>query len=718
MGKFGEKVFDTNFALDNDCRERVTEVLTPQLEFVRDDRMSMEDEWEKFFHMWNVEHDDHHTYAGRAKLYIPEVRKNVEAQARQLTEAAIPNDDFFEVSPGSGGSKKGALIRKSIARWQIEKMALRSNLHVYNRQNVMLGTSPVAILWNKKTNQVFRRGRNDAGKMTVNREMIEQYNGPEFVVRDLFRWYAMNPLAKSHKDDGCFEDALIGHFELLRKIKEHKIPKSLQEELLAAPGEAESMKELSKYIRRIEQTGIGLKSNQGYGGEIDLSKIKEVPLNLRRHMLTSVFCPMVLPEACTKDEDPECPIPVQIELVNGKPVSIRRNQFWHQQDPYLVGKYILPNADQFYGQGMPWALQYMQHELNSTAEQTMDSKTLALNPIALIDPALAAQLNDFEIAPAAKWFVNPNGVKFAAIPDLSGTGYQAMGYLRSQMQEYADRNPALPSQLAGKARSATQAGIVNDAVEVDLKAFQIQNEEMVLQPMLGMIESLTDQNIDDDQIIMILGRRASDWRRQLVKRGTALGTYNYFWSATKRNQNKPVQARQMIDMFKVIGSLPQDAQAALKFRWDEATKILWNDLLELPDGDKVIGSLDEMQAQDPEVEHKMLENGMELEVLTGDNDDEHLKKHDDHLKDLKPGSEQHRELAKHMFQHAMQKERKLRAQAAQQRIQQMMMQQMEQQAQAGQVGQGKAGGGMQGSGNRTQLSPNTTSGNMGSGVRA
>jgi hypothetical protein len=707
MAKKDKTVWEKNFAENREIREMVADYFIPKLKEVKDNRKELEQSWMRFFKMWNVTHDENHGYSGRAKLYVPEVRKNVEAQARQLTEAAFPNEDFFDVSPGDSGTKDGAQIWKSMMRWYMENTQIRVKYHVFARQETLYGTSPVYIPWNRKVEHAFRSAKDPkTGKIRPTKKQIEIFNGPDFIVKDLFKWYALNPHKADILEDGCAEYQVLNRFDLLLREKNGELYG--RKDVEQGNTDAFRMEELENDIQQAEAIGLQV-DNRGYAGEASLRKDEENKAN--NYLVCTIYTKMVLPQACEPDEDPRFPISVKIEIYNNEHVGlVRRNPFFHQRPPYLVGKYILPQPDFFYGQGIPWAIQYMQYEINSKAEQSMDSATLSLNPIAIVDPGLAGQTNEFNVEPGAIWWANPQGVKFAQVPDVTATGYAAIGQLRSQMQDYSDRSPALPSQLMGKSRTATQSEMVFDTISTDNKSFQLQNEILVLQPMLEMWESLADQNVNEDQVIMILGARASDWKRALVTKNQTLGSYRYFWKVTNIHQNRQVLARQLIDAIKVAGSLPP--QSGLRFDFGEAYKMLWVDGFGLPDGAKILGLPEDMKSQSPEVEHKMLDMGLEIEVLPHDDDEEHMKSHDKELGELKD-EEQKKTLMIHIIKHKQQLQMKMQAIQQQMMQQQMMQQQLIQQG-----GQAPKRGQMVGSGNRTQLSPNANAGDMASGVRA
>jgi hypothetical protein len=706
-------VWEYNFAKNEAIVDAVRKTIIPKLKSSRDGRSELESIWMRDYNIWNVVHDDAHLYSGRAKLYIPEVRKNIEAQARQLTDMAFPSDQYLECMPGTGGTRKGAALHKAIRQWQVEQAQLPIKFHVHNRQKCLYGTSVAYVAWSKRVEHVFKNARNPkTGKIQASRQLMELFNGPDFIVRDLFRWYTLNIKKADLGDEGCAEIQVLNRFDLVQKDRAGLLVGL--DEILKGNSDAYSKEELYRDVERAENLGLHINPTQGYAGVAALSG-REDPDNptINNYMCTTVYAKIECPDACLEEEDPSLGIPMKIEIYDNEHVGfVGRNPFFHQRPPYVVGKYILPGPDEFYGQGIPQATRYMQYELNSKAEQNMDSVTYALNPIAFIDPAMTAQNANFEMEPGAKWFVNPAGVKFGAMPDVSATGLTAIGSLRSQIQDFSDRQPSLPSQLAGKARTATQAQIVNDVISLDTKAFQRQQELMELEPLMQMFESLTEQNAEDDQMVLLLGKNSTNWQKLIAPRNLLLGNYTYFWRVSTSQQNKQLQARQMIDMLKVYGALPPEIQAKTPLDLPETFRTIFRELLDIPNADKIMPSPDEQISQDPATILKMLTLGMEVEVLPGDDNASIIRFLADAFRQEKDKVLQ-KQIAEQMLKQKQALEAKMQ-QAQAQHAQQlaMMHMQMQAQAQGGQKGGGARGG------NRTQLSPNASTGDMASGLRA
>lgn len=703
-------VWTENFANNARVRDAVKNIFPAKIQNTRDSRYTLEEDWMRFVNMWDVQHDDSHMYNGRAKLYIPEVRKCVEAQARQLVELAFPTDDFITCYPMPGGTTRGADVQQSIRRWQVEQSNLKGRFLVFARQQAMLGTSPAYVCWDKKVDHAFKQARNPkTGKIKISRQLVETFNGPTFIPRDLFKWYAINPKKMEFEEDGTIELRVVDRAYVESQAKLGMI--FGMDEILGGNSDAWNKDVFEKDIRRAEMMGLQIDSKQGYAGTASLKEGDENKMG--NYELATIYARVICPEACLEDEDPTVPIPMKIEIYNGEHVGfVGRNPFFHQKPPYVVGRYIYPNADEFYGQGIPKAVQYQQYELNSKAEQAMDSITLSLNPIAMIDPGMAAQNGNFEIEPGATWFVSPNGVRLDRMPDVSQSGYAAISQLRSQIQDYSDREPALPSQLSGKARTATAANQVGEAQSVDFNTFKRQNEQDVLIPLMEQWEALTTQHSEEEFIIMVLGRSFGEWKQHIVNKEQFAGNYKYMWKAASDFDNRAVKARQMIDMMKVAGSLPPESQAKLGFDFAEAYRILWKEIMRLPNSDKVIPDPMAMPVQDPEVIFRMLELGMDVEVLPTDNNMEFLRMYSEKYPTVK-NEEMKRRVMQQVIEHKKMLEKK---QQVMQQLQEQKQQQM-QMALAEQQGK-RPSSGTQGSGNRTQLSPNANAGDVASGVRS
>ena len=217
----------------------------------------------------------------------------------------------------------------------------------------------------------------------------------------------------------------------------------------------------------------------------------------------------------------------------------------------------------------------------------------------------------------------------------------------------------------------------------------------------------------DDMLVMILGRRAGDFKRTLLSRTDLLGRYAYRWKGASANANKQVLGRQMLDALKVLTTMPPPMISQLNFNGSEFFKILWSDIWNLPDADKILGQAEEMVTQDAEAENKMVKMGLEIEVYPMDDDKAHIPIHDGEIGTTKDPT-QKMILMQHVLIHKKNDEQKQMQKQQQQQMQQQQqqLQQLQMQALAVKATPKQPAGRSQGSGNRTQMSPNANAGDI------
>ena len=133
------------------------------------------------------------------------------------------------------------------------------------RQMCLLGTSPIYLPWRRDVRHEFR-SRRDGKKVLPKKQEIELFNGPDFVVRDLFRWYAFNP-KKSNLEDGCFEIMACSKFEL--EAMERKGLLANLDKILGGASDAYLEEEFNRDILRARRSQ-GASMNQVQRGVLAL----------------------------------------------------------------------------------------------------------------------------------------------------------------------------------------------------------------------------------------------------------------------------------------------------------------------------------------------------------------------------------------------------------------------------------------------------------------
>jgi hypothetical protein len=124
-----------------------------------------------------------------------------------------------------------------------------------------------------------------------------------------------------------------------------------------------------------------------------------------------------------------------IVLVNDAwPIRIQPNPFYRKRRPWRVARF-LKVVNEFYGRGIVEAFASVQYMLNDIGNLTIDNIISALNPIVLINDDLVSNFDSLQFAPNAKWFVDPDGVKFVSPPNVAQIGMATLQMFTGLVQD-------------------------------------------------------------------------------------------------------------------------------------------------------------------------------------------------------------------------------------------------------------------------------------------
>jgi hypothetical protein len=402
--------------------------------------------------------------------------------------------------------------------------------------------------------------------------------------------------------------------------------------------------------------------------------------------------------------------PAVVEIVNERLVTrIQRNPFWHQLPPFDFMRYIKGLPGQFYGQGLPEPVLPMQHQVNDHANQGMDSATLALNNITIINPAYAPNSDSFEIEPGAKWYADPNAVKQMNFPDLSDTAIKNVSYVRGMITEMSDNSPQMPDPLAGKARSTGQAQMAINEWQTDLYSFIDDIATESLNPFAKKVHMLLQQNLKDDDVIRITGKYAGTWINRVVVPEMIFGNFAFNWTGRLQIESKTIQTQQMMNFAKIYQTIPPEERQGMRFNWENFILKLMRDGFHIKDTSNLIETSRLKSSTPPDIEHRILDLGGTIKVMPGDDDAVHMAYHEAEAKKLDPVKDRFKLaiLARHQLQHKTQREEKARAAQMQAQMQAMMMAQVQNQQPSKQVT----------AGNLNQINESTDPADMNRGMK-
>jgi hypothetical protein len=664
----GRRPLDFNFASNEDYAQATMNMLVDIWRIVFRERREREERWKEGYRAWTVDQTDIDSiYQGRADLNLPQIRKEVETMSRRIVKGLFP-DNFLDATPIRLENEDVAEANAQVTEHYIANvMKAKGQFGPWVKQGVIYGTSPLRSFWKTDVNEQFFRERffinNKQGVLEPRfkkvRRPVTTYDAPCVRAEDLMNTWVY-PHNVSHPDqlEMVFWRTKIRRDQLLMKVKEGAAHKSVVDQIKDT-GKSKDL-DFEQQQEKFQQFGVS--------GELVQVEGKEM------FDLLEIWCSLLLPGE-------KVPVPVVVEIINEAHVTrIQRNPYWHQKPPFDFMRFIVPPAGEFYGRGLPEASIKTQHQLNATLNQTMDSATLSLNNITVINPAFAPNAESFELEPGAQWWADPAAVKQFEFPDLSQNGMRNVAALRQIITEMSDNSPQLPDPIAGKARSTGQAQLAVNEWQTDLFSFMEQISDEALNPFAHKIHVMLQQYLPDDQVIRVAGRNSPSWTGRIITPEQLVGNFNFIWKGSLQIENQAIKTQQALNFMRVIAQLPPEAK--VKIRWDNFVRTLLKDGIQMKDSEFMVETTSDGASTEPGLENKILELGGSIVVNPSDDDDLHITSHRAWAELTKSNFVRLQE-SKHIRLHEEQKEAK-RQEAL---IQQLQLAQLQAQAQP----QGPAG---------------------------
>lgn len=617
--KFRSKAdFKTNYATKESVAKRFFDEFTDRIQSARNNRLQLEELWLEDYRLWACQPNEE-GYQGFANIFVPELNNQVESSIEKGHTALFPGSDYIMAVPMKATGKETAKKIQAAVQYELEQKIQCTLLYDQHlRQKVLLGTGPVKTGFRKDMVQAFRRTKAGRSKIVD----VPRYWGTTCKSVNLFRWYIFPEMSTLDTCDFVFEEDMYS----LATAKRDGIYANLDE---VGPMD----KDLDHDWIDLEKMEIDRLANA-------LDRYKNCAL------FTEIWADFSLIEG-------EPPVPVQCVIANKSTVVLlRRNPYWFQTHPYDAARYVIRPNGSFYGLSLPDRIRDQQYAINDLMNQTMDSINYANNPIALIDPALAGDLNSMKVMPGAKWLGSPEGIEFRNFTDVSGTGLRGMQEVRGQIAQFSDNTPGIAPQLQGKSRSATQASIVQASVSGRQRIQGKIEETAVLSPVCRKIHILLQQFMDESFQIRKQGADNGEWIVEEVKPEDLVGDVDFLWRGQSEVEKTAVYTQQLLSLYgealKTAAIMPGEVNLPKLFLRvaKEAFKI---------DGLEEIFKSEQMSKTiNPDAENLALLEEQDLPVFPADDDAEHIQKHQI-VADDQAASDRARVLAiKHIEKHRVQ----------------------------------------------------------------
>lgn len=620
IAKFGH-----NYAGDDKAVSRFMEQFSSIIDQTRQNRLSLEMKWIKDQKLWSCKLDDE-GYQGMSNVFVPEAHHQIETGVEKALTSLFPSPDYIYAIPKNGTKPEDAEKIRAAVLYEIESKNMLSVKHdEYARQKILMGTSVYKTTFVKDLIQVFSRDKKGKPIKTF----VPRFHGAQIQVVDLLRWYIYPETSASIQEALLvFEDQFVN---------------------------------INKAKRMMDENGKPLYLN--------LDKIHAVPEDTKRQWADSDRLDMVNLHSLTKQmpgsalftevwvdfdvKEGEAPVPCQAVIGNDRTMlRLVRNPLWFQMPPYAASRYIARPGKMFYGFSLPDRIRTQNYMMNDVTNNTMDSMNYTLNPPTIIDPALAGDISTFKVKPGAKWMGSPEGVRVEQFPDVSVSGLRIMQELRGMVAQFSDNSPAVAPQLEGKARSATQAQLVQSSITAKQRVQARAEEIEVLGKLCWMVHILLQQFMKEDWQIKYQGPEAGSWLTAMVKPNDLVGEVDFEWRGSSEEERNAVRSQQLLAFYNMAlqtaAVMPGEIDLPALFRR------IGKEAFNLRDLDEIFKSMRDARTVDPELENKALRDGEDLRVNPGDNDKRHKAVHELELENPDLSDEAKLAILRHLERHDVQ----------------------------------------------------------------
>ncbi len=542
MNVKGMPDLDKNYAEDEQTRRYVEQEVYPILMQVRQDRMGLEATWRELNAMEMLVHDYHQGYKGRSDVYLPVYSRIKQTHVSNLSLGLFPSDEYLDVTDLDSVEQDKALGVKRYTQWDMESNAkVRTKLKPFLGSFTNLGNAVFKVDYQKK---LAYTGRNNVKKMVQGflrqpefQKRVER-EGMRVSARNLFSWY-MYPTTAADLDEAqiVFEDIRVprGFAEEMVRLKKW----TNSQAVLDSPNVSEDQLNTIEQLARFQLTDPQSNSST--------DKAKQLTF-------TEVWLMMRLPAAAyLADEDSNCEVPVRIMMAGSTPVEIRRNPFYHQKTPYLVGRQNV-QAGMFYGYGPAMTVQGLQYLANDFANQTNDNGIYALNPIIKI---LTGQITGplRPLAPGAAYYMtSENALTFDRPPvEQLQYGIQLLNTIVGMAQDFGGAPPVLQGTGGGGkgSRTATGMQLLQKNSMAPLQDMVEDLEQDVFVPMARMAWMNGLQYRDREVIARVAGFDPMTITPEMLD----MANPEFRWLASSQAVNKQQRAQQAMQLVQAIAPL-------------------------------------------------------------------------------------------------------------------------------------------------------------------
>lgn len=527
-----------NYAKDEKIAQAVANELLPVVDQTRRNRQTMENEWADIDKMVRLQHGSGRRYFGRSDTVLPVYRRERDKLISMLSRGLFPSDEYFDCIDKGTGDPEVAKPTKIYMQWELERNAnLRRFIKPVLGSLVDYGTAPLKFWYRKEVRaEGFRQKMPlpipGMGNMMPKMRGVAR-EGLAVSPRPLKYWYIYPETCESIDDASIIFEDIDVSMDFVERMKASGLWENVEQAMFS-----DNMPDHT--LRRLE-----VLANAGMSdGAKDLGKYGMFPT------VTEIWTFMQLPRSEYMEwEDPDAPVPVHIVVANGTPLLVRRNPFFHQRPPYVVGRLNSP-AGMFYGLSMGGTMAALQTLSTDFMNQTNDNGIMALNPVTLINPGLMVG-PPRPFAPGVPWYVSDvqGAVRFERPPtEQVGLGISIAQMLINMARDMGGAPPD-QSRQSGGAKTATGMQILQKNTVVPL---QDSVEDLEVEMMVPLLFNAWKNAVQyrESEVMAAVARQ-----RVLVQPEMLAIDADFEWVASSQAVNNQVRSQQAMSLIQMMAPL-------------------------------------------------------------------------------------------------------------------------------------------------------------------
>lgn len=329
-------------------------------------------------------------------------------------------------------------------------------------------------------------------------------------------------------------------------------------------------------------------------------------------------------------------------------VGCKRNPYWNDRLPIRSAQVKkLPGVAK--GEAPVSICETMQIAVNDLANQSAEQDYYVNAPAVMADPVKVSKWKDLVADVGAVWPVDPSAVKMFEWPNKSAENLQKIAAYKAQIFETLEVNSSMIPGIRQSTKKPTQAEIAQEQ-QVDLlmtaDAVTVLEEE-ILTPWAQWAAETDHQFRDKDIVVREFGELGMEADIETIPPIQWGKRWSIRWVGVEMVRNAAM-LQQMISWVNVLKEIPPDQLKGYQVDLTPLAEFATGQICGARIGRLV---LRREQSVQPTVENEMLEQGFDVLTHAVDNDAEHLQAHVQLFKTLAPGTQAHQKTDMHIQMH-------------------------------------------------------------------